>query len=311
MVSWNELPYDVRHSILSEFAKIVLNEYNQRRDWFEGYYTPKLWAHLKSPEPLPLVSFASALRVNRGFSDLLNRITLGGDRAVEKLKMAQWELCEIALNTFDFRFDDYEQRALMQLDHLTSVVGNFWKNHDYFPHGVNILSRISSILGWEQCEKVFLFCLLPFLQHLSETVPPSTSFAKPPKNMEWDESDWDWRTHPLTHFGEELYREMFSRREIYADRLLSWGITVFRVVATDLVKNCAVTEEIKVSPSREWLAVSICAGWTTLDYCVNFKKRRLFEFKYRHTCNFHFPGFYFPGGWTDVSDEVGEMWGNV
>jgi hypothetical protein len=35
MGSWNDLPRELRHRILSEFVTIVLDEYNRRRNWFK------------------------------------------------------------------------------------------------------------------------------------------------------------------------------------------------------------------------------------------------------------------------------------
>ena len=275
----------------------------------------KLEKRLESAGPLPLSWFASALRVNREFSSILTSITIGGYQTPEKLKTAQCEMFEFALKYFEYEYKNVDGQYDMSLYDLTTLVGNFWANFDCFQHGVNIVSRISNLM--HRRGNTFIPYLFPFLQRLSETVPPTSS----PTTEDADHK-LEPHPHPSTYVVEELYREACSQYiPVSGGDEMDSEITVFRVVGISPdfakvlpdLKCCAVAKEIEVSPSREWLAVSFSESWSGLDYFVNFKKRRCFEYKdSKVVYNRKSKDFITrPAGWKDVSDKVGEFWPTV
>jgi hypothetical protein len=131
----------------------------------------------------------------------------------------------------------------------------------------------------------------------------------------------DPNTHPATYFGEQLYSEKCSCYiPVSGGERTDVEVKVFRVIgiSSDYAEGlpgsecCAVAREIDASPSREWLAVSFGEGLPDMDYFVNIKRKRLYEYKDEFV-KWGADGerIWIPADWEDASDKVGKFWANV
>jgi hypothetical protein len=214
MVSWSDLPYDVRYRILSEFVEIALDEYTRRRqslkrprdrvaegkesdwedddsesecseeeDFWEDYWdndneNQNLPARLRSLGPSPLAWFVSTLRVSHDFYDIFNRITIEGSRAPETMKRAQCELFSATLEVYGKMYNRSHGQFYACFDDVTKFVGNVWKNYDCFHRGEDVLTQLHHI--FDRCGGTCLPFLFPFFQHLSENVPSNEAPIRVP-----------------------------------------------------------------------------------------------------------------------------------
>jgi hypothetical protein len=274
MASWNNCPYEIRCLILSAFSQSLIDDAHRAQSMCELLRTPPPYPAVRNPWK----AFKSAILVSHEFSNILNDIKIHERTLPEALRTEQGRCLRTVLSNLvhyqmwqlNHPFDTGTRTALEVAE---DFAGNFWKNFDMFDGSWNCLSAMRQSIGW-QADVAMIRHLMPFLQHLDDTVPPSAVPISP------------WSLHPqMGYDGDVLYDEGPTSCRI--DRIVELSSVLKHELQRETVfgdgewgpMTGAGWKAVAASSPRQWLVIDFFDVFEVPRplYLVNVREKNFFQ----------------------------------